>query len=722
MTTSREGKTVRLKSIVLEGFRGFTRRVEIDLDADVVLLHGPNGAGKTSLLDGVLWCLSGKIDRFQSPRDPISLYSRDGSARVSLTLSHDGDDLKIVRAFDGKQESVRVSRSGEEVLEGASAESCIADLLLPGARGRQDAKSALSQVLTRGVYLQQDLVRQFVEADRPSERFEMLSQIVGGGVVLHLQQELERSRANWARNISSLRKELEPAKQRLEEIEVELSRLTNEADLPSIDARTSSKELYDKSVALLGTSRLPLDGPPTTSGSLDRLIRQLNAERARIEREIETVATLLGDAPDLDHPTLLSEIDRLKGSEAEHAREIETIEGDIQSVLSELAELRRAQVDTADRANRLATLARIALQELHDTCPVCQQTYDHDATAEHLHNLITIAQSSGETDTSELEGRLSELTVRQSRTRQEAEALAKQRAELERREVSAATRRELRITRLADLGLDENKDVPAALAERRTGLGQTLERLASLVRMGEQLSISVVKLSEQRRRAELSTSLEVMKARVRTLADEIGDLERTHHVAGQIIEGLRGASMTVTEDQVDRASPLFQRIYSRIDPHPTFRVTQIFAKRDRGRGHIDVSIVDPDQPSHSYDAGPILSSSQLNSFAVSLFLALNLSMRTIHLALTVLDDPLQSLDTINLLGLVDVLRRIREHRQIIVSTHEERLLGLLQRKLRPVQPGERMTTITFSDWTKEGPRFDAVAVEASGADDRVLAA
>jgi hypothetical protein len=39
---------------------------------------------------------------------------------------------------------------------------------------------------------------------------------------------------------------------------------------------------------------------------------------------------------------------------------------------------------------------------------------------------------------------------------------------------------------------------------------------------------------------------------------------------------------------------------------------------------------------------------------------------------TVLDDPLQSLDSMNLLGLVDVLRRFRAHCQIILSTREER--------------------------------------------------
>lgn len=123
-----------------------------------------------------------------------------------------------------------------------------------------------------------------------------------------------------------------------------------------------------------------------------------------------------------------------------------------------------------------------------------------------------------------------------------------------------------------------------------------------------------------------------------------------------------------------------------------------------------------------HDALPILSSSQLNSFAVSLFLALNLGLPSLGLSLVMLDDPLQSLDSINLLGLFDVLRRFAEHRQLVVSTHETRLLGLLQRKLRPIHPNERLMTLYFDTWTRDGPDFRAVPLEFAEDDVRVLAA
>ena len=102
--------------------------------------------------------------------------------------------------------------------------------------------------------------------------------------------------------------------------------------------------------------------------------------------------------------------------------------------------------------------------------------------------------------------------------------------------------------------------------------------------------------------------------------------------------------------------------------------------------------------------GQVLSSSQLNVLAVVTFMAMNLSAGSLPLDLAALDDPLQSLDNVNLLGLADLLRRTRARRQLMVSTHDDRLAGLLQRKLRPIGNDQRTTVITFDGWDRRGPR------------------
>ena len=79
---------------------------------------------------------------------------------------------------------------------------------------------------------------------------------------------------------------------------------------------------------------------------------------------------------------------------------------------------------------------------------------------------------------------------------------------------------------------------------------------------------------------------------------------------------------------------------------------------------------DPDLGIASVNPAVHLSSSQTNALALSIFLALNLGMARPPLELAILDDPLQSLDDINLLGVVDLLRRCKKRRQLVISTHD----------------------------------------------------
>ena len=159
------------------------------------------------------------------------------------------------------------------------------------------------------------------------------------------------------------------------------------------------------------------------------------------------------------------------------------------------------------------------------------------------------------------------------------------------------------------------------------------------------------------------------------------------------------------EAESRKVEPLLQRIYETVNPHPEFRAARLLTAMKRGRGHLwaeietdtngDVIRVEEPQT--------VLSSSQLNILAVAVFLALNLSNENPPVELVILDDPLQSLDGVNLLGLADLLRKLRGRRQMMISTHNELLASLFQRKLRSVQPEERTRIVSLTAWSREGP-------------------
>ena|SRR5579862_313182 len=93
--------------------------------------------------------------------------------------------------------------------------------------------------------------------------------------------------------------------------------------------------------------------------------------------------------------------------------------------------------------------------------------------------------------------------------------------------------------------------------------------------------------------------------------------------------------------------------------------------------------------------------SRLYPLAVSVFLTLNLGVPRPPLTLAMVDDPLQSLDDVNHLGLIDLFRRNRGRRQLLKSTHDPRFGNLLSRKLRPVLQSGRTLVIELEGWSRE---------------------
>ena len=85
---------------------------------------------------------------------------------------------------------------------------------------------------------------------------------------------------------------LDPLKSRLGQVAEQLARLDTDGPIEDADARVASEIAFRQAVRLIGQSRLSIAEPPTTSTSLDRLLREIAAERSRIERELATTLSL----------------------------------------------------------------------------------------------------------------------------------------------------------------------------------------------------------------------------------------------------------------------------------------------------------------------------------------------------------------------------------------------------------------------------------------------
>ena len=93
----------------------------------------------------------------------------------------------------------------------------------------------------------------------------------------------------------------------------------------------------------------------------------------------------------------------------------------------------------------------------------------------------------------------------------------------------------------------------------------------------------------------------------------------------------------------------------------------------------------------------MLSAGNLNTAALTLFLALHLSAVP-QLPCLILDDPVQSMDELHVAQLAALLRTIsRQHqRQVILAVHERPLFDYLSLELSPGRPNDRLITVELS--------------------------
>ena len=93
----------------------------------------------------------------------------------------------------------------------------------------------------------------------------------------------------------------------------------------------------------------------------------------------------------------------------------------------------------------------------------------------------------------------------------------------------------------------------------------------------------------------------------------------------------------------------------------------------------------------------MLSAGNLNTAALTLFLALHLSVE-VRLPWLLLDDPVQSMDEVHISQFAALLRTLsKEHgRQILIAVHDRALFDYLSLELSPAFSGDELITIEIS--------------------------
>jgi DNA repair exonuclease SbcCD ATPase subunit len=699
---------MKLTRLHVSGFRGFSKSQEFILDANAVVIIGNNGQGKTSIFDAVLWGITGQIPRLGEKPQVVSLYSETKEARVEIELTNGAKKARLIRSANGKDGEFSL-HFDDQVTRDKIGEGQLQQLLWPEAAFAPDSVASLNMALTRSIYLQQDLVRTFIEGDDAQKRFSAFAELAGAGRVNELMVNLERQKKSWNQTVNEDNRQLENERQLLATEEAQLQSLSSVDSDQEETVDQQWKEWWMRASRFEGLAEgeLPVAASSEAATHIDVAIKALDAMRRQLDRrvtgfeglaeEIESHAEADSKAPAVDLDQLSKEVTDAKIQVSELRKEIEVAE-------QRSADERRRLTELRERDKELRALAELASRHLEGPCPVCGQEHDETATKVHLDALIakTGEEPAAAAITSESLDKLVEQL--QQTEKKLAGAKTNRDAEIARKRESESWQKS-RGDQLAHLGI-EGKDDAEILENLKQGTAEcrnTREQIDSLQADGERLSLQLSRIGEQSRRKETEERIVSRRSELAKKGENLGKRENASELANEILNALRETSFDVVASQLKRVEPLLQRIYATADPHPSLTDIQFSPASQRGRGRLHMPLIDSLRSIETEQPEAVMSSSQLNALAVSVFLALNLGVPSIPLDAAMLDDPLQSLDDVNLLGLIDLLRRTKDRRQLFVSTHDKRFGRLLARKLRPVSEKDRTLVIELEAWGRAGP-------------------
>jgi exonuclease SbcC len=512
-------------------------------------------------------------------------------------------------------------------------------------------------------------------------------------------------------------------------------------------ANTGQSEVRAKSEQDANAARKELEqwqaGPGNVLGGIAAEVAALfpdlqlpastNPERARtaalraIQKELERCQSLLSEDERASA--------RLKalGEELEKvATRSQRLDQQIQSISAGAGQLARA----------LAGL----IPHIHsDDCPVCNRAFGEiSRTPLSAHVSARIASLT------ESAGRLEALSKEKATAVSASATLERERSQLAARLISAETRNELKtrsarlaelMAQLADLAVQAAQGM--SLLARATSTSATLDQLRSrdqrttnlrttIANMAEALAadgdsglpignaLAALRARRDQEDQQLTSALAVRRNAL-TQAREVQRLKKERAAVQQEQTALQAkftklsAAKDRAEDVIASARDLAHRasdvrtaivrrifnnslnaiwrdLFVRLAPDENF--VPAFALPD-GPGPIEA-----DLETH-YRAGgkggnprAMLSAGNLNTAALTLFLALHLSAKP-QLPWLIIDDPVQSMDELHVAQFAVLLRTLAKghNRQIILAVHERALFDYLALELSPAFQNDRLITL-----------------------------
>ena len=485
--------------------------------------------------------------------------------------------------------------------------------------------------------------------------------------VIALEAARTRVDAELARFEASLQGDWE-AQQSVERLSEELARLRARA------ARINS-ELTQQPDAVLDLSRALSDLAPHVHGNSCPVC----------ERDYSEVSpTPLTDALARRIAALSSEGKRLR----ELLQELRNVDEESRRINSELEDVRRALLEPDGRlgARREANFYRQASIEVDELWPLVREGRD---------------------------------ALAKERARRDA-LFNWRNATTQSTEVRRATSR--LAESLSQPGLAEEESLQEAFARLAEWIGasmstvtQDANRLDSAVRLRVELGAELEALDL------ITRQVQETAVRRRRVDSALQDFDTRRDLARRLAAEAEAAQGRVVRRVFSHSlNSIWRDLFVRLVPTepfvPAFRVVS----SSSGRVSAELETQHRDGGTGG-DPRLMLSAGNLNTGAVTLFLALNLSVNP-RLPWLILDDPVQSMDEVHIAQFAALVRTLakQEGKQLIIAVHEKSLFDYLSLELSPSFLDDRLITVEL--FSPDGGDTETNPDFVSWRDDRLIAA
>jgi exonuclease SbcC len=436
---------------------------------------------------------------------------------------------------------------------------------------------------------------------------------------------------------------------------------------------------------------------------------------------------------------------------AEATARLAQIDTRIQRSRARMIELDQELPTLSQDAESLARVLATIVPHIHgDECPVCKRNFSElkkrplsaqvsasiAALTSQAGRLKILAQNRAE-EAGQLAGAererlsaqkeqlapedISNLTLRRARMEEAAAKLAsltgpaREGAGISRRQVAAreslavlrrrdeiATEIRNEVAQWTPSILQQSIDDFEATDEALSYLSEALERRVSAAQVREEvrrsilseLALYVEKLRSSARNEQLRLRNDRQLSALREKANAVDALRATAKVISTAATNARNNIVgRVFNTSLNR---IWRDLFVRLAPHEQFVPRFKLPTADDPDIEAFLETIHRD----GRRAGPpatMLSAANLNTAALTLFLALHLSIKT-RLPWLILDDPVQSMDDVHITQFAALLRMLARTRarQIILAVHDRALFDYLSLELSPAFQDDRLITVEVS--------------------------